>query len=866
MTEDRFAEQVANLPFIEGLYQEYLADQKAVDRSWLSFFKQKDPSSTQQNQTDQKLLTKELFRLYGHLAADFNPLGTPSLAKSFEEYIRHYGIEETKESEWKRFYAGKIGFEFKGCHREVQEWIQNKIETDFFETPLSAKDKKEMLMLLAKAGALESFLHTKHVGKKRFSIEGAETLIPMLAFLISQAESEGTGEIVIGMSHRGRLNVLANIMGKPLEVIFKEFDEEFLPPDEERMGDVRYHKGYSNKGAETIGGKKIRLLLNSNPSHLESVCPVVEGQTKAKQVLGDFQEEFLKVIPVIIHGDAAIAGQGIVYETIQMSRLKGYETGGTIHFVVNNQVGFTTSPEEGRSTLYCTDIAHAFGAPVFHVSGEDPENALKVTLLALEIRSRFHIDVFIDLNCYRKYGHNEGDEPFFTQPVEYGKIKKKESVLELYGSALIQEGVLSQEAFTLMKEKARQVLQEAYTKAYEGASQAGQEKGEQIPSKEWGKGMLKELAKAIYKKPSDFHINQKVEHLFQERLQNILNGRPLDWGTVESLAYAWILWQGYPVRISGQDSARGTFSHRHARLTDQTDGKSYYPLCHLKETQGRFDVLNSPLSEAAVLGFEYGYSLVQKKGLVIWEAQFGDFANSAQVIIDQYIASGEEKWGEESGIVLLLPHGYEGQGPEHSSARLERYLSLSGDENWVVANVTTPAQFFFILTSHALLEKRKPLVLMTPKGLLRHPDCTSTLSEIEEGKFLRVIGDFKAKDAEKVVFCSGKVYYDLAKERQRLGKEEAVALIRLEQLYPLDEALLREVTSYHKKAERYLWVQEEPKNMGAWPYIGLILPSFLLPRFKLEYVGRSQSATPATGFHARHKKELLTILKKVFEE
>lgn len=850
-----YPQQITHQSFLENLYNDYLKHPEQIDSSWKHLFEEMDETLASASSEED---WKEAYRRYGHLAAHFNPLNPrPSLPSGWK-----------KDSFFQSIYCDSVGFEYKGVEGEVETWLQEEIEHSFFQRPFSSAEKKEILSYLMRAEFLENFLHVKHVGKKRFSLEGGESLIPMLSFMIQEAGEKGIEEVVFGMSHRGRLNVLVNILKKPLQELFKEFNEHFSFTPDQRMGDVKYHKGYVNPHFLTGKGKTVSLSLASNPSHLESICPVVEGMTKSKEIAKKEASLGEKTLPVLLHGDAALSGQGVVYETLQLSRLNGYSTGGTVHLVVNNQVGFTTSPEEGRSTRYCTDIAKAFECPVFHVSGEDPENSVRVILLALKTRNRFKIDVFVDLNCFRKYGHNEGDEPFFTQPKQYSLIRHKMSVRQIYQEALMQQGIVTNEEVEALERSIKEELQSIYS-----STDSLPIKTARLPTEfpnsiktAVNKKQLETIAEKIYDLPSDWNVHPKVKSLFQDRLLAVKENKPLDWGSAECLAYGILVSEGLPVRISGQDCGRGTFSHRHATVADQTTGAVHCPLRHVSEGQGTFDILNSCLSEMAVLGFEYGYSLVQKKGLTIWEAQFGDFANSAQVIIDQYITSGEEKWGQYAGIVLLLPHGYEGQGPEHSSARLERYLSLAGHDNMFIVNPSTPSQLFHLLRAQAKMEVKKPLIVITPKEHLRHPACSSSVSDLTEGKFFPILDDPKQmKRAKKLLFCSGKIYYDLEKHRSERDLNEVV-IVRIEQLYPLDVQEIEKILHFYTNVTHYAWVQEEPENMGAWPYISPLLRPLLPKEALLQYVGRKQSATPATGFHSRHKEEHQNIIQQVFEK
>lgn len=900
--DDHLAGQIANIDFLESLYGEYSSKFAALDPSWSHFFQIFSEVKVPSPVITEKLTSQEerirhlidAYRHYGHLLAQINPISIEPIREPQQIKLEVLGFEDHEKEHLfptlglmretqaplskiidylRHLYCRSIGFEFKEFTDQVLEtWMQEQIEGGRFEQPLKIEEKLIILDVLTRAEVLETFLHTKHVGKKRFSLEGAESLIPLLAVLIAKSADEGVEEIFIGMSHRGRLNVLANILNKPIPLILKDFDEDYEPAPTEGMGDIRYHKGHVNEAVNTYHGKPIKLTMAPNPSHLESVDPVVEGQVHAKQFIVGDEEKRNRIIPLLMHGDAALSGQGIVYETLQMSKLEGFETGGTIHIVINNQIGFTTTPREGRSTLYCTDVARTFGAPVFHVNAEDPEMCVRVGLLALEIRQKFHSDVFIDFNCYRKYGHNEGDEPAFTQPIEYQMIRKKKSIRKLYLDQLLESEAVDKKIVDEREEKLKQHLQESYQKAEEEKGVKNSEKA--IAEKPFrfqevetrvDKEVLKIVTNRFSQIPPGFHVHPKLENLIKERSLTIDQDKPFDWGMAEYLAYGTLVWEGIPVRIAGQDSKRGTFSHRHALWVDQTNNSAFYPLAHLREGQGRFEVLNTCLSEAGALAFEYGYSTICTNGLTIWEAQFGDFVNSAQVIIDQYLASGEQKWGQTSNLVLFLPHGFEGQGPEHSSARLERFLALAGHENMQIVNPTTPAQIFHLLRRQIKQPFLKPLIVMTPKGLLRHPSCTSRVLDLTDGQFYPILDDpHQPTKIRRLIFCTGRIYYDLQEKRKNESRQD-IAIIRIEQLYPLDEALIKNVISRYLPVQDCQWVQEEPENMGAWPYISSHFPRFLPKETTFTYVGRECSATPATGFYALHKQELANLLSKVFE-
>lgn len=890
-----------NLEAYEEMYEKFLKDPSSVDASWKQAFSNIDSVSLS---SDRYPAPKPLpssagdlrvyhlihaYRTYGHLYANYNPLNVSEKEEPYQlnfEMLGFHPDELDKDfptggvmeqeraplreiiSTLKEIYCGKIGIEYMGIDGpELEWWLQQHIEPTRFRIQLSIDDKKMILQHLNRSELFELFLHTKYVGQKRFSLEGGETLIPILNALIEYGSHLGIESFVLGMAHRGRLNVLSNILDKSYSTIFSEFEESYIPDSFEGSGDVKYHKGFSSE-RETSEGKKVHIQLSPNPSHLEAVNPVVEGEVKAKQVLLERDGE-QRVVPILIHGDAALAGQGIVYETMQFSKLPGYSTGGTIHIVINNQIGFTTLPEDSRSTKHCTDIAKTFGAPIFHVNAEDPESCIYAIHLAVDIRQRFHKDVFIDLNCYRKYGHNEGDEPSFTQPIEYQMIKKKKPIREIYRDDLIQQGVLEK----YMAEQLEEEFKHALNEALKGTKHKIEEKKNQaIPKQpeisnlftpvETGVASKKlvEAAELFCRIPENLQVHKKLQSLVADRLEMAHGSKPVDWGMGEMLAYATLLKEGDNVRISGQDCCRGTFSHRHALWIDQESGDRYVSLKNLHSNQGRFDVYNSPLSEYGVLGFEYGYSLEAPQGLTIWEAQFGDFCNGAQIIIDQFIATSEQKWGKKSGITLLLPHGYEGQGPEHSSARMERFLTLAGDNNMFIVNPTSPVQFFHLLRRQVKSSIKKPLIVFTPKGLLRHPLCQNAIEEFSKGAFEEIIDDpSPPKKVKRIALCSGRVYYDLIQEREKV-EESDLAIIRIEQLYPLNADLLKETLNKYKEVEQLLWVQEEPKNMGPWSFIQHMIPS----NKPLKYVGRERSASPAAGSFGLHKKEHAAIMHDVF--
>lgn len=891
--EDFLGSQMANMSWLEGMFRSYELDRKSVDPSWDGFFSEVERGGESVvpvgNKEERILRLKDAYCLYGHLSAHVNPIAIGEVveveelnegrlgffAEEMDALFPTLGVLEVAEAPLKDIirvlkerYCGTIGFEYKGfTEANMASWIERHIESGIFSILLLAEEQLVILDALTEAGVLETFLHTKHVGQKRFSLEGGETLIPMLVFLCAKAADDGVQEIFIGMSHRGRLNVLVNLLNKPLRAVFDEFNDAYVPLPEEGMGDARYHKGYANDSVLTYRGKLIKLVVSPNPSHLESVYPVVEGQVHARQFLLGDEEKRDKVIPIVMHGDAALAGQGVVYETLQMSKLRGFETGGTIHIAINNQVGFTASPEEGRSTKYCTDIAKTFGIPVFHVNAEDPHTCVRVILFAFALRQRFHSDVFIDLNCYRKYGHNEGDEAAFTQPLEYQNIRAKKTIRDLYLEELIREKLIRSDEAYEREQKFKEHLQKMYSLSVreEEKERIVQKKSEQssVPTGV-DLNILQKVAGALSQIPTDFHMHIKLIGLVQDRARAVKEDKSIDWGTAEQLAFGTIVYEGIPVRLVGQDSGRGTFSHRHAIWIDQETGRSFVPLAHVCEGQGQFEVFNTCLSEMGALGFEYGYSTMCPDGLTIWEAQFGDFVNGAQVMIDQYITSSEQKWGQASNLVMFLPHGFEGQGPEHSSGRIERFLELASHDNIRIVYPTKPAQLFHLLRLQAKRVQKKPLIVFTPKGLLRHSACVSSVQDLTEGTFFSILDDpKKLKKARHLVLCSGRIYYDLDAEREK-RKSTEVAIIRLEQLYPLDVKAIAELIASYGSIQDCRWVQEEPKNMGAWSYMSSYLPLILPADVPFSYVGRDASATPATGFHSRHKSELADILQQVF--
>ncbi|MBM3510119.1 MAG: 2-oxoglutarate dehydrogenase E1 component [Alphaproteobacteria bacterium] len=845
------------------------------------------------------LMLIRAFRVRGHLIADLDPLKLEGRDHHPELDPKTYGFTDADMdrpifidnvlgletatmreimSVVRSTYCATIGVEFMHIqHPDQKSWIQERIEGNHYRPRFTAEGKRKILKQLIAAEEFEKFLQTKYTGTKRFGVEGAESLIPLLNAVLKRAAENGVEEIVIGMPHRGRLNVLSNIMKKPYRAIFSEFQGGAPhPTDMLGSGDVKYHLGTS--ADRDFDGTVLHLSLTANPSHLEAVNPVVVGKVRAKQnQKGDTERK--RVMSILLHGDAAFAGQGLVPETIDLSELRGYRTGGTVHIIVNNQIGFTTSPGYSRFSPYPSDIAKGVQSPILHVNGDDPEAVVHVGRLAADFRQAFAKDIVIDMFCYRRAGHNEIDEPAFTQPIMYKTIAQLKTTRELYAERLVAEGTLSDaEREAYGKEMHDRLLAEfdaaksfkpnkadwlegrwAGLKTAEGGARRG--KTAVAPD------LLKEIGAKLTALPAGFKVHRTVQRMLDAKKKTLASGEGIDWATGEALAFGSLLLQGFAVRLSGQDSGRGTFSHRHAVLRDQESEDRFVPLAHLRDSQAPFEVIDSPLSEAAVLGFEYGYTLSEPNALVLWEAQFGDFANGAQVIIDQFIASGESKWLRMSGLVMLLPHGFEGQGPEHSSARLERYLQLSAEDNWQVVNLTTPANYFHALRRQLHREFRKPLIVMTPKSLLRHKLATSALEDFGDNtSFHRVLWDPAAlkadKDIKRVVLCSGKVYYDLYEERAR-RKIDDIYLMRVEQLYPFPADALAEELKRFKKAD-VVWCQEEPKNQGAWffvdPRVEEVLKGLNGATARAAYVGRAEAAAPATGSYAVHNAQQEKLL------
>jgi len=882
-----------NLDAIESAYRRWHEDPASVDESWRFFFEGFElgldhhlaPMTGATRCETGVIRLIEAYRDLGHFIARLDPLSEVRTTHPLLE-LSQFGLDEedlgrtfdtspfvglpqaTLEqllAALRETYSRTIGVEYMHIQdTRIRQWLQERMEPRRNQPNFERGKKLRILRQLHYTELFERFLHARFVGQKRFSLEGSETLIPLVEGIVEKAAEGGVREIILGMAHRGRLNVLANILRKPYEEIFAEFEENYLPDSKDGDGDVKYHLGFSSQRV-TISGKPIHLSLTPNPSHLEAVDPVVEGRTRAKQFLFGDTERTLG-IPLLIHGDAAFAGQGLVAETLNLSQLAGYTTGGTIHVIVNNQIGFTTAPADARSTTYCTDVAKMIQVPIFHVNGEDPEAAVYVAELALEFRQTFKKDVVIDLYGYRRLGHNEGDEPAFTQPLMYNKIKSRPTVTEVYTEQLIMQGDLTVDETEALVNKFHAKLQSVLEEVKAGPPAhvgmhgfSGRWKGltsrysHAIAETGAPYDALGVVTQALTHVPEQFAMHPKIARQLEARREEFEQRKPLDWAFAEALAFGTLLLEGVPVRLSGQDSRRGTFSQRHAVLYDARTGEPYYPLNAISPEQAPFTAYDSLLSEAGVLGFEFGYSLDAPDALVLWEAQFGDFANGAQVIIDQFIVCSESKWQRDSGLVMLLPHGYEGQGPEHSNARLERYLQLSAEDNIQVCYPTTPAQYFHVLRRQMKRNFRKPLILMTPKSLLRHKAAVSPIDQLIAGHFEDIIDD-SAADPEKIrraLFCSGKVYYDLFERRAKEGRED-VAIVRVEQFYPFPYDLLRQALARYANAREWGWVQEESMNMGGW--------TFMEPRLRemgwpVKYVGRDKSASPATGSRKVHLRE-----------
>lgn len=924
--------QGGNASYVEELYERYLEDPEAVDATWRAYFnglragldqpeqpqgpvrarferlarEPRQAAAVASDGFDFKAAEKQAavlrlinyYRVRGHQAARLDPLGLAPLQQVPDLDPAHHGLSEADlDLEFntgslmtaprlplreiirilKAVYTDTIGSQYMYITETSQKrWIQKRLEQAPFEPRLTPEERREVLTQLVAAEGLERYLGNKYVGQKRFSLEGGDSLIPLLDEVMRVASESGVEDLMIGMAHRGRLNVLINVLGKSPSDLFAEFDGKYTAESLTRAGDVKYHMGFSSD--VEIGGRRLHMVLAFNPSHLEIVNPVVEGSVRARQARrGDEYGE--RVVPVLIHGDAAFAGQGVVMETLQLSHSKGYSTGGTVHVIVNNQIGFTTpNPievrpnKDARTSRYCTDLAKMLEAPVFHVNGDDPDAVVFITRLAVDFRNTFHKDVIIDLCCYRRHGHNEADEPSVTQPLMYHAIKQQPTTMTLYAERLLQAGVIGKNDLDTLVQQYRDALDRGENIARATLGMIGNQhtvnwanyiKGHWRDAADTTlpRQTLQTLADRMLQFPQDFSLHPRVAKIMEDRRKMATGDQPMDWGFAETLAYAALVHEGFSVRLSGQDSRRGTFFHRHASVYDVKTGSTYTPLKHLDEDKERFVVNDTLLSEAGVLGYEYGYSTADPDTLVIWEAQFGDFANGAQVVIDQFIASGMVKWARYCGLTLFLPHGYEGQGPEHSSARLERYLQLCAGDNMQVCVPSTPAQMFHMLRRQMKRGLRLPLIVMTPKSLLRHKRSVSTLADLTDRGFQLIIDDAEAdpKKVKRVVFCSGKVYYDLYDAREQAQRSD-VALVRIEQLYPFPKDEYKAVIARYSKAKDVVWCQEEPENQGAWYQIKHRLRYYLDDQHRLLYATRKGSSTTAVGYlkvHAQEQQEVL---------
>ena len=912
-----------NAPLVEGLFEQFLADRSSVPGHWAKWFEQFDgngqvPRRPIEKELAQKAMSVRVSRLAqpvsisethqglvsrliqvyaarGHLIADIDPLGLLERPTPQVLNLEYFGLGEVDLDRvfqpeglasasgpmalrniidlLQKVYCGKIGVEFAHVSRSTERlWLQREYELAVVGQKLTPAEKRDALYQLTAAEGMERYLHTRFVGQKRFSLEGGESMILLLEDLIQQGGTTGVKELVVGMAHRGRINVLVNILGKAPSELFSEFEGDYDLTQLKGSGDVKYHKGFSSD-MHTPGGD-VHIVLAFNPSHLEIVNPVVVGSVRARQHhRGDGDHE--RVVPVLIHGDAAFAGQGVVMETLQMSQARGFAVGGTIHIVCNNQIGFTTSdPTDARSTLYCSDVAKMIEAPVFHVNADDPEAVILATRLALRYRQEFGKDVVIDLVCYRRLGHNEADEPAVTQPQMYAAIRKHPTTRQLYADKLIRESVLTQAESDQMIEQYRQDLEEGHPLPRKLLGTGGNEftvdwtryqNGTTSPKAKTAvsKRKLRKYSARLLDLPANVTVHPRVQRILESREKMAAGEIPIDWGFAETIAYASLLEEGYEVRLTGQDSARGTFFHRHAVLHNQSDQEIYVPLENLSAGQGRFTITDSLLSEEAVMGFEYGFATTEPNALVIWEGQFGDFANGAQVLIDQFISSGEAKWGRLCGLTLFLPHGYEGQGPEHSSARLERFLQLCAEHNMQVCVPSNPAQMFHMLRRQMINPQRVPLIVMTPKSLLRHKLSVSTMEDLSSGSFQKVIDDSNSisrDTVDRVVFCSGKIYFDLIGARDE-NHLENVAIVRIEQLYPFPVEEYQAAVAAWPKAREIIWCQEEPKNQGAWYQIRHRMQKPLdRSVHRLSYAGPDASAAPASGIFALHVKQQRALI------
>ncbi len=924
----------AQAPYLEGLREKFLQDPASISEEWQVFFEKlgpdpavparlvsararvippespslpgadSAPSGLDRSNTAKQAAVSRLIQIYanrGHLIADIDPLGLlerpvprvlelsyfslsdADLETEFHTGSRTNAVESQMKlreilAQLRRIYAGHIGAEFAHVSRtEERLWLQDRFQEGRLHHRFTKEEQQNLLWQLSAAEGLERFLHTKYVGQKRFSLEGGESLIPLLDDFVQRCGTSGVEDVIIAMAHRGRLNVLVNVLGKPPSSLFSEFEGHVDLAVLKGSGDVKYHKGFS-ADLRTLRGN-VHVVLAFNPSHLEVVDSVVEGSVRARQERrGDGSGA--TVVPVLIHGDAAFAGQGVVMETLQLSQARGFSTGGTIHIIVNNQIGFTTSdPRDARSTLYCSDVAKMIEAPILHVNADDPEAVVFVSRLALDYRMKFRKDIVIDLVCYRRHGHNEADEPAATQPLMYQAIRQHPTARQIYGRRLEEDEILAEGEAAQMVEDYRRGLDEGRPQARAFAGTTGNRytvDWSRYAGADWSEkpattvepARLKRLADRLTQLPEGFVIHPRVARIIDDRRRMYAGELPLDWGAAETMAYAALLTEGHRIRLTGQDSARGTFFHRHAVLHDQVTGKTHVPLANLDPRQAQFRVTDSTLSEEAVLGFEYGFSTTDPDTLVIWEGQFGDFANGAQVVIDQFITSGEAKWERLCGIALFLPHGYEGQGPEHSSGRIERFLQLSAEMNCQVCVPSTPAQMFHLLRRQMLRLLRKPLIVMTPKSLLRHKHSTSTMSDLAEGYFHTVIDEhdlIPPAQVKRLVFCSGKVYYDLLDGR-RADQLSDVALVRIEQLYPFPVAEYQAIIERYSSAREVVWCQEEPQNQGAWYQIRHRLQAGLGTKHSLGYAGRESAAAPATGVYALHVEEQQALVHAALRE
>lgn len=892
----------SDITFIDSLYDQFKTDPNSVDSSWQFFFQGFEfskpsfgTSTGALDVIDDTELRKELnvfrliqsFRARGHLLSDTNPL-RPRKDRKARISLEEYGLSEMDRTKvfkagdlvgigpatldqiidhLRKIYCQKIGFQFMHSNNtEVRRWMREKIEATAGNINLPLNKKKRILQKLNEANVFENFLQTKYVGQKRFSLEGGESAIPAIDTIINRGAELGAEEFVIGMAHRGRLNILANIVGKTYEYIFTEFEGTSKEELSGFSGDVKYHQGFTSQ-LKTLNDHEVTVKLLPNPSHLETVAPIAVGYCRALMDL-HFKGDMSKTIPILIHGDAAVAGQGIVYETLQMSKLNAYAVGGSIHLVINNQIGFTTDFEDSRSSHYCVSIAKTVEAPIIQVNGDDPEAVVYALELAVEYRQKFKEDIFIDMVCYRKHGHNEGDEPRYTQPHLYGLITKHKNPRELYLDKLLNQGQIEATLATEMIESYKSLLADRFNnvrqneipqrmsgphKQWVGLEFSKKDSFELSPDTSIKKELLEKVLKAINFVPENIQVIKKTQKILEDR-NTAFQTDKLDWATAELFAYGSLLVEGHPVRFTGQDVIRGTFSHRHAKVFDEKTNEAYCGLSHIENNQAPISIYNSLLSEYAVLGFEYGYAWATPKVLTIWEAQFGDFSNGAQIMIDQYISSAESKWQRMNGLVMLLPHGFEGAGPEHSSARPERFLQLCADDNMIVANPTTPANIFHLLRRQVKWSFRKPAIVLTPKSLLRDPRCVSPVKDFTGGKFQELIDDSNTgKKVTKLIMCTGKIYYDLY-EKKIADKNDSVAIVRLEQIHPLAKNQIKKIFEKYKGAEK-IWVQEEPANMG---YFSFLKSDELFQDFKL--ISRKRASSPATGFSNVHKKEQSEII------